>query len=242
MLLRSYLNIRVINYSPKTEDFKSWISIDMEANMKFKKVALIGAVALASLSLAACSSSNNENSSAKTTQTSKEKSNSVDKTISQNKELRSKFDKIKVGDLMSKGQGGVTEKEVTALLGRPNSTTSSNIDGIKTSGATWNKGEVSITVSYVDKHAISKMITGFKWTGRPAKLDKKAFDAIADGSTYESVIKKYGEPDGLDESLIMGKKTVSATWLTGVKGDTGANAVLTFTNNKLTDKTQTDLK
>jgi hypothetical protein len=210
--------------------------------MKFKKVALISAVVIAGLSLSACSSSNNENSSAKSTQTSKKKSNSVDKTISQNKELRSKFDKIKVGDLMSQGKGGDTEKQVKALLGSPNSTTSSKTEGIKTSGASWTKGKVTITVAYVDKHAISKMITGFKWAGRPAKLDKKSFDAIADGSTYKSVIKKYGEPDGLDESLIMGKKTVSATWLTGVKGDTGANAVLTFTNNKLTDKTQTDLK
>ena len=210
--------------------------------MKFKKVVLVSAVVIAGLSLSACSSSNNENSSAKSTQTSKKKSSSVDKIISQNKELRSKFDQIKVGDLMSKGKGGDTEKQVKALLGSPNSTTSSKTEGIKTSGASWTKGKVTITVAYVDKHAISKMITGFKWTGRPAKLDKKSFDSIADGSTYESVIKKYGEPDGLDESLIMGKKTVSATWLTGVKGDTGANAVLTFTNNKLTDKTQTDLK
>lgn len=210
--------------------------------MKLKKVALITATVAAGLSLSACSSSNNESSSAKSTQTSKKKSSSADKIISQNKELRSKFDQIKVGDLMSKGKGGDTEKQVKALLGSPNSTISSKTEGIKTSGATWNKGKVSITVAYVDKHAISKMITGFKWTGRPAKLDKKAFDAIADGSTYESVINKYGEPDGLDESLIMGKKTVAATWITGVKGDTGANAVLTFTNNKLTDKTQTDLK
>lgn len=210
--------------------------------MKFKKVALISAVVIAGLSLSACSSSNNENSSAKSTQTSKKKSSSVDKIISQNKELRSKFDQIKVGDLMSKGKGGDTEKQVKALLGSPNSTTSSKTEGIKTSGASWTKGKVNITVAYVDKHAISKMITGFKWTGRPAKLDKKSFDSIADGSTYESVIKKYGEPDGLDESLIMGKKTVAATWITSVKGDTGANAVLTFTNNKLTDKTQTDLK
>ncbi len=210
--------------------------------MKLKKVVLTSAVVIAGLSLSACSSSNNESSSAKSTQTSKKKSSSADKIISQNKELRSKFDQIKVGDLMSKGKGGDTEKQVKALLGSPNSTTSSKTEGIKTSGATWNKGKVSITVAYVDKHAISKMITGFKWTGRPAKLDKKAFDSIADGSTYESVIKKYGEPDGLDESLIMGKKTVAATWITGVKGDTGANAVLTFTNNKLTDKTQTDLK
>lgn len=210
--------------------------------MKFKKVVLISAVVIAGLSLSACSSSNNENGSAKSTQTSKKKSSSVDKIISQNKELRSKFDQIKVGDLMSKGKGGDTEKQVKALLGSPNSTTSSKTEGIKTSGTSWTKGKVTITVAYVNKRAISKMITGFKWTGRPAKLDKKSFDSIADGSTYESVVKKYGEPDGLDESLIMGKKTVSATWLTGVKGDTGANAVLTFTNNKLTDKTQTDLK
>ena len=210
--------------------------------MKLKKVALISAVIAAGLSLSACSSSNNESSSAKSTQTSKKKSSSADKIISQNKELRSKFDQIKVGDLMSKGKGGDTEKQVKALLGSPNSTTSSKTEGIKTSGTSWTKGKVTITVAYVNKRAISKMITGFKWTGRPAKLDKKSFDSIADGSTYESVVKKYGEPDGLDESLIMGKKTVSATWLTGVKGDTGANAVLTFTNNKLTDKTQTDLK
>lgn len=210
--------------------------------MKLKKVALISAVVVAGLSLSACSSSNNESSSAKSTQTSKKKSGSADKIISQNKELRSKFDQIKVGDLMSKGKGGDTEKQVKALLGSPNSTTSSKTEGIKTSGATWNKDKVSITVAYVDKHAISKMITGFKWTGRPSKLDKKAFNAIANGSTYESVVKKYGEPDGLDESLVMGSRKTTASWITGVKGDTGANAVLTFTNNKLTDKTQTDLK
>lgn len=39
--------------------------------MKFKKVALISAVVAAGLSLSACSSSNNESSSAKSTQTSK---------------------------------------------------------------------------------------------------------------------------------------------------------------------------
>lgn len=209
----------------------------------FKKVALVSAVALMGIGLTACSSnSNSSSSSSKTSQSSKSKKPEQNKVISQNKELRDKFDKIKVGDLMSKGQGGNTEKEVTALLGSPNSTTSSKTEGIKTSGATWNKGKVSVTVAYVDKHAISKMITGFKWTGRPAKLDKKAFNAIADGSTYESVVKKYGEPDGLDESLIMGSRKTTASWITGVKGDTGANAVLTFTNNKLTDKTQTDLK
>lgn len=210
--------------------------------MKLNKVALIGAVALTSLSLAACSSGNSKNESAKTTQTTKKKSNTQDKRISQNKELRSKFDQIKVGDLMSKGKGGAKESEVEKLLGKPNSTNSEKTDGIKTSGATWTKGNVSITVAYVDHNAISKMITGFKWSSRPEKLSLKAFNGIKNGVSYESVVKKYGEPDDLDESLIMGTRKVSATWLTGVKGDTGVNVVLTFSNNKLTDKSQTDLK
>ena len=210
--------------------------------MKLNKVALIGAVALASLSLAACSNNSGKSGSAKTTQIAKKKLDSTNKTISQNKELRSKFDQIKIGDLMSKGQGGDKEAVVEKLLGKPNSTNSEKTDGIKTSGATWTKGNVSITVAYFDHNAISKMITGFKWTGRPEKLTLNAFNSIKDGVSYESVVKKYGEPDGLDESLIMGTKKVTATWLTGVKGDTGANAVLTFSNNKLTDKSQTDLK
>ena len=93
--------------------------------MKFKKVGLISAVVIAGLSLSACSSSNNENGSAKSTQTSKKKSSSVDKIISPNKEIRSKFEQFMVGDLMSNGKGGDTEKQVKAWLGNRKSTKSS---------------------------------------------------------------------------------------------------------------------
>lgn len=212
--------------------------------MKLNKVALISAIAIAGIGLSACSSNSAKNgNSVKTTQTSKKKNNDQEKVISQNKELRAKFDQIKVGDLMKKGQGGSTEKQVEKLLGEPNSTDSSKTDGIKTSGATWNKENVSITVAYTDHNAVSKLITGFKWNHRPEKLTLKEFKAIKDGSSYESVVKKYGDPDGLDESLIMGQKTISATWFTGIKAkNAGSNVILTFTNNKLTNKTQTDLK
>lgn len=208
--------------------------------MKLRKVVLISTAALLSISLAACSNNTSKDNSSKTTQTSK-KSSSEDKTISQDKEFRNKFDQIKVGDLMAQGKGGYTKSQVKKLLGEPDSTNSEKTDGIKTSGATWNKGNVSIIVAYVGKNAVSKEISGFKWTGRPAKLDKKAYENIKDGSSYESAVKKYGEPDGLNESLIMGKKTVIASWLTGVKGD-NPTVSLTFENNKLTAKTQTDLK
>lgn len=215
--------------------------------MNFKKVALTSAVILMGIGLTACSnnsnSKNDSSNSTKTTQKAKSNSsNDTEKRISQNKELRNKFDKIQVGDLMKKGEGGSSEAEVKKLLGTPNSTDSNKTDGVKTSGATWTDKGVTITVAYVNHKAISKLITGFKWESRPEKLTLKSYDSIKDGSSYEAVVKKYGEPDGLDESLIMGEKSVTATWLTGVKGDTGANVALTFTNNKLTSKTQTDLK
>ncbi|WP_369127795.1 DUF3862 domain-containing protein, partial [Alloscardovia omnicolens] len=54
---------------------------------------------------------------------------------------------------------------------------------------------------------------------------------------------KYGEPDSLNESLLLGTKTVTGLWYTGIKGKAdGAFASLTFENGALTSKTQTDLK
>lgn len=52
-----------------------------------------------------------------------------------------------------------------------------------------------------------------------------------------------GEPDSLNESLLLGTKTVTGLWYTGIKGKAdGAFASLTFENGALTSKTQTDLK
>ena len=201
-----------------------------------KKVALTSAVTLLGIGLTACSNSTNSSShpSAKTSET-----HTNDKRVSQDKEFRNKFDKIKVGDLMNKGEGGSTVAQVKSLLGTPTSSSSTKTNGIKTKSLVWIKGGSTITVATVDNNTVSKQITGFKFASRPEKLTLKAFDSIKDGSSYESVIQKYGEPDGLDESLIMGSKHTIATWVTGVKGD---GAVLDFTNNKLTTKTQTNLK
>ena len=210
--------------------------------MKIKKAALIGAVALASLSLAACSSSKNDSSSTSSKITKKVSSADNEKRISQNKEFRTKFDKIKIGDLSQKGQGGSTVTQLKSLLGSPNSSSSTKTSGMKTKSFTWMKDGSTITVVTIDDNAVSKLITGFKFASRPEKLTLKAFDSIKDGSSYDSVVSKFGEPDGLNESLIMGSKHVTATWLTGVKGDSGANAEFDFTNNKLTTKTQTSLK
>ena len=207
--------------------------------MKKKYLVAATGLALLGLSLSACSSSSDSNgNSTKTTQQKKK-----NETISQNKELREKFDQIKVGELSTHGEGGSTIQDVEKLLGKANTTDTTTIDNYKTKSYIWNKGTVTVTVQFEPDKAVTKDITGFKWGKRDEKLDLAAFNNIQDGISYDDVVKKYGEPDSLNESLLLGKKTVSALWYTGIKskGD-GANASLTFENGALTSKTQTDLK
>lgn len=166
-------------------------------------------------------------------------SSSPDKTISKNADLRKKFDAIKVGDLMSNGEGGTTLVDVEKSLGKASTTSSTDVNGVKVKDYVWTKGGVTVSVQFNDDKTVSKNITGFKFTRKP-KLDLAGFNSIQDGASYDDVIKKYGEPDGLDEMLIDGKKTVTAIWLTGTKG--GGTVTLTFTNDALTSKTQTKLK
>lgn len=200
--------------------------------MKKKNLFIaLSAVALLGIGTTACSSSSSNNSA----------KNSKTSTISQNKDLRNKYDKIQVGELSNHGEGGYTVKQVEDLLGKPTSTSETTVTNYKVKDEIWNKGEVTITIQTESDKVVSKDITGFKWTGRPAKLTLAAYNSLQDGASYDDVVKQYGEPDSLNESLLLGKKTQTATWLTGVKGKSGANATLTFENGQLTSKVQSDL-
>lgn len=207
--------------------------------MKKKYLVAATGLALLGLSMSACSSnSGSKSDSAKTSQ--QKKKNEV---ISQNKELREKFDQIKVGNFLSQGDGGSTIDEVKQLLGSPTSTTTTSSNGVKLKQLTWTKGAVTAAIQTLDSNkVVSKEITGFKFGKRDEKLTLGEFDNIADGSTYQSIVDKYGEPDGLHEANVAGTKITNAVWLTGIKGDDGANATLSFENDKLSSKTQTKLK
>lgn len=207
--------------------------------MKKKYLVAATGLALLGLSMSACSSnSGSKSDSAKTSQ--QKKKNEV---ISQNKELRNKFDQIKVGNFLSQGDGGSTIDEVKQLLGSPTSTTTTSSNGVKLKQLTWTKGAVTVAIQTLDSNkVVSKEITGFKFGKRDEKLTLGEFDNIADGSTYQSIVDKYGEPDGLHEANVAGTKITNAVWLTGIKGDDGANATLSFENDKLSSKTQTKLK
>ena len=111
-----------------------------------------------------------------------------DRTISKNAELRKKFDAIVVGDLMSNGDGGTSLTDVEKSLGKPVSTSTTNLQNVKVKDETWTKDGVTVTVQFNDDKTVSKDITGFKFTRSP-KLDLKAFDSIADGANYDDVVK-----------------------------------------------------
>lgn len=173
-----------------------------------------------------------------TSSASESKSSSNNKVITQNTEFRKAFDNIAVGDLMSHGDGGTALNDVEKALGKPSSTSTQDVQGVQIKNYIWSKGGVSITVEFNGDQAVSKGITGFKFSRTP-KFDLDAYNSLVDGSSYDDVVSKYGEPDGLSEMIIGGEKTVSATWITGTKGGT---ITLSFTNDSLTSKAQSGLK
>lgn len=158
---------------------------------------------------------------------------------------RADFDQIKLGDLMNQAANGDTLPALTQKFGKPDSTTTDTTNNVKTDIVTWTNVQggfgANVIVSFTGDHAFSKNITGFK-LNRKNKITLADFNALANGNAYADVIKKFGEPDGLNESLIAGEKTVIASYLTGVKGQLGANFTLTFTNDALSGKSQTDME
>lgn len=207
--------------------------------MKLKKALSVVGVGLLAVSMAGCSSNSSESKSSgnetKTTQPKKKKTE-------QKNTFRKNYDKIKVGDVAQQGNGGTSIDEVTALLGQPTSTSTTKVSGFKVKSYNWTKSDTSILVQFAHKRAITKTISGFKWDRTSKKLDLKAFNQVKDDSSYESLVKSFGEPDGLNENVIMGQTNVTAVYMTGIKGKEGANATFVFDNNKLTSKAQTDLK
>lgn len=165
-------------------------------------------------------------------------SSSNNKISAQNAALRKAFDNITVGDLVNHGDGGTTLDTVEKALGKPSATSATTVQGIETKNYIWSKGGVSITVAFNGDQAVSKHITGFKFSRAP-KFDLDTYNSLEDGSLYDDVVSKYGEPDGLNEMIIGGNKNVTATWATGTKGGT---ITLEFTNDSLVSKAQSGLE
>ena len=187
-----------------------------------------------------------DDSTAKSSQTSKKSaSSSVSSKKDDGKITRAQFDAIKIGDLMKGAEGGATIDQLKQEFGEPSSSSSDTTNDVKTDLLTWDNVQggfgANIIVSFTNGKAFGKNLTGFKLS-RKQKIDLAAFNSWQNGMKYADFTSKYGQPDYYDESLIGGSKTVTAGYTSGVKGDFGATFNVTFTNDALSGKTQSNMK
>ncbi|PXY84070.1 DUF3862 domain-containing protein [Lactobacillus melliventris] len=151
--------------------------------------------------------------------------------------------KIKLGDLMKSGQDGTTYKKVKHIFNsEPSDTSSSETSGVKTELAIWRYEDVTITVTFVNNHAVGSAETGLRWKRAKPTFTKKTYNKLSGDLNSEKAYKKFGIPDEVTQMLIFGSYKTKFTWFTGLKGSLGANVSLDFTGDSLTGKSQYGLK
>ena len=201
--------------------------------IKIKKVLSVVGVSFLAIALGGCSSNNKSSNS-----------NTLTKTELQKKAFKEKYDKIKLGDISKKGVGGASITETTELLGKPKSTKTTLVNGLKIKTIGWTKTSAALVVQFYNKKAITKTITNFKWEKTAGKLTLKSYNKVKENSSYTSLVKKHGQPDTLNENIVMGKKNKIAFYQTKTKSksDNNSNRVtFVFSDNKLVSKTKAEL-
>lgn len=151
--------------------------------------------------------------------------------------------KIKLGDLMKSGQGGTSYKKVKHIFNSgPSETSSSETSGVKTEIAIWRYDDITITITFVNNHAVGSTETGLRWKRAKPTFTKKTYNKLSSNLDSEKIYKKFGIPDEVTQMLIFGSYKTKFTWFTGLKGSLGANVSLDFTGDSLTGKSQYGLK
>lgn len=216
-----------------------------------KKIGLLGLTLLSVATLSACSSSKTDNKNTSSSSSVEQTTSSTSSTTASStsvdetkKAVRAVYDSVVVGDLMNNGEGGTTKDTVVNAYGNPASTSTTSINGMNVEQVTWignsNATGITVSIQFINNNATSKMISGFQFS-RDSKIGLTEFNNLANGTSYADVVNTLGEPDTTSESLISGSKSVTANWITGIKGNVGANFVLQFTNDSLTSKSQSGL-
>lgn len=155
---------------------------------------------------------------------------------------KSQFNAIKLSE-----NDGTSLKNTEKQFGKkPSSTSTDTIDGIKSDMNTWDKvanGDLgsAVTVGFSNNHAISKSIDGLK-VKRANKITLSDFNSISNGMSKDNIKNKFGEPNGYSITSISGITSEDWSYTSDIKGDTGANFIITFQNDAVSGKTQTDMK
>lgn len=184
-------------------------------------VVIVFFIAVGSFGSKNSSSTNNSSSSSSSSTASK---------INQ-----SNFDKITISET-----DGTSKDEVEKMFGKkPSSTSTQSIQGTQADMEIWTGSALgsSVSVGFVNGHAISKGISGIPH-GQKITLDQ--FNSINNGMTTDDVKNALGKPYGRTYSSIAGQS--SEMWQYNGKGDLGSNLVITFTNGTVSGKSQSGLQ
>lgn len=210
-----------------------------------KKFVFLTVLAVSILSFSACSSKK-DNISSKVSNASQSSSqpSTTSSSQEQSPSIKETFDSIAIGDITVDGQGGTLKDEVVKMYGNPSFTSNTNVGGKTVEQLTWNftgsAAGLTISMQFINNNATSKQYAGANWP-RTESVTLSQFNSLADGTSFTDAVAKFGEPNGLAISYAGGQKSTVASYTTGVKGNTGANFVLQFTNDTLSSKSQAGL-
>ncbi|WP_119326343.1 DUF3862 domain-containing protein [Companilactobacillus musae] len=143
-------------------------------------------------------------------------------------------------------ESGTPMETVQQILGKPSSTSTTTQGDTKTEINTWNNiknGQLgsNMKVSFTNGHAVSKSITGVK-VNREQKLGLDAYSSIQNGQSEDAIFTNLGRPNNYNETIASGKDVKEYTYSSGVKGNTGANFIVTLTDGTVSGKSQTGIK
>ncbi|MBM7637108.1 DUF3862 domain-containing protein [Streptococcus saliviloxodontae] len=202
--------------------------------MKSKKLYYVTALVLASLSLAACSNTNNQT---KTTTTS----SSTNQIQAKNQDVRLSFNKVTTGTAANNFQGGSTLEQLVALFGQPTTHEQRQAGDATVEAYTWQIDAVSIEAQLYNNSTIAKSISNFSFI-RDAKTSLADYQKLKVGqTTYSQAVQLLGEPDVMSHAVSSDAEQGQAIWTSGLKGESGTQIQLTFTNSVLATENQVGL-
>jgi len=155
---------------------------------------------------------------------------------------KANFDKINVSE-----SDGDSVDSVKKLFGKdPDDTSEDTIENVKSEMYTWDNVDngslgSNIIIGFSNDHVISKNITGLK-VKRNKDITKNDLSSVQNGTSKDDIRNKFGEPNGYDITNIAGQTDEMWEYTSGVKGGVGANFNITFTNDVVSGKSQSEMK
>ncbi|WP_225422988.1 DUF3862 domain-containing protein [Companilactobacillus jidongensis] len=188
--------------------------------------------------------SNNTSDKNKTEKVEKSKSATKKKSTSNSASDGITLDQF--NNIALDSDNGTSWDTIKPIFGTPTSHSTSNVQGIDVDVQTWDKvanaeSGSSVSVGFANNHAISKTISGLK-VKRDSKIDIQKYAQIESDQSTADIEKILGQPNAYDDSSVNGTSINKLTYTSDIKGDSGAKIVITFTNDKVTEQTQSGVK